>query len=337
MFFVVRLLVFSMLATESSTLPLKQKFQGPYFGDVSYLDYLTAWCTEYRTKKTEFFLVEGFEHLWHSEQSKPSLIGQHLERIDCLHYHYLNVSPGLLITTLSNNKFRHQHSLVVFDFTAHTKPSQKDFDQLIHVLGHVYHECRRCFPFQVVFDVRTVRLLEWTEQVLSWTRRSFRMIVLPLSENLARNVTIILRPLLDGCRLWQGAMIPTKKVHFRQLSQHYNLCNFRNATLRIVVNDHIPNCLVKKVIEGGRQVTRLEKSLELHVLVALARTFRFRYELLHANQNYGNEVNGTWTGLIGMVFNEVLLSLVMIIILSLEMSSPDRRCWHVWPGARWWA
>ena len=43
----------------------------------------------------------------------------------------------------------------------------------------------------------------------------------------------------------------------------------------------------------------------MELLNALKQFFHFQYEIVDCNQDWGNYMNGTWTGLIGKVFYNV--------------------------------
>ena len=44
---------------------------------------------------------------------------------------------------------------------------------------------------------------------------------------------------------------------------------------------------------------------EVELLNALKQFFNFQYDIVDCNNDWGNYINGTWTGLIGQVFHNV--------------------------------
>ena len=47
--------------------------------------------------------------------------------------------------------------------------------------------------------------------------------------------------------------------------------------------------------------------IEVELLKELKKYFKFQYDVLNCNENWGNYINGTWTGVIGNVLYNVKL------------------------------
>ena len=45
--------------------------------------------------------------------------------------------------------------------------------------------------------------------------------------------------------------------------------------------------------------------IEVELLNSLKQLFNFQYDIVDCNQQWGNYINGTWTGVIGSVFKKV--------------------------------
>src|SRR5699024_2607901 len=120
------------------------------------------------------------------------------------------------------------------------------------------------------------------------------------------NETLFLRPILDGCNLLQGILIPRKQSDFHHLQVPYRKCHLNNSQLNVSVKDNIPFCQLVQHANGSLEFLDTYL-LESEILRLLESRFRFKSHLILRNGNWGaiDPNTGKWKGTIDLIRNGV--------------------------------
>lgn len=303
-----------------------------FIGNESLWHYLDHWCAMTEKAKYSLVLVDrlhrdqvsdvrgtgggGGQVLRFLEQRHPQCRFEHFPSID---------QPSLAKALSTNLNLKHRHLQVIFDVTSYLDNfDRQTFNAFIMSLNQLYFQCKYChFPFLVLMaDKVDERLHRWAVAANEQVRSNFRATLVSASSPAATTRVAHFRPIVDGCRQIEQVLLPQTPDDFDQLDrQRRRRCNLGGATLSVGVNNVgdvissrtianidfcisqiIPYCSFHKTPSNN---IAFNYSIEFELLKVLATQYNFRFRLVDANQSYGSQVNGQWTGVVGWVHNLV--------------------------------
>ena len=111
--------------------------------------------------------------------------------------------------------------------------------------------------------------------------------------------TAYIRPVINGCHSVDKILYSTDIETNHSIRS--KTCNLNGSLLTVSVNRDLPYC----DIEFINNSYVMKDSVEAKMLNVLKQKFNFVYELNYANQSWGTQQNGQWSGSVGHLINRV--------------------------------
>lgn len=128
---------------------------------------------------------------------------------------------------------------IIFDFCKTASLTSVSFYSIISPLAELYDRHHHLLPFLVLLNESQERLNQWASVVFGYFP-AFRATLVSTKVNTKAlgNVAVHIRPVLDGCvQLENGILAPKTKLDFDRLKVPFQKCNYRQAVLRVSVNN----------------------------------------------------------------------------------------------------
>ena len=240
-----------------------------FIGEQTIWEYLRDLCQQQQQENDSntnivFFVMENFHvfpqnfHNNHSNfnssfassmndwRSSSSLISNFFDLHHCRYELFDNNHDTK--TIMAEMKIRNKHSkysngLLLFNMvTLLDRLNRNSFETLLKSMEKISTNCINCFPLIGIFSQSIhIDLTTWFSQdLLNKLNRNFCCTLVSTSTNygdIQRQQVIHLRPLLDGCRLYDGVYSPQTKLDFDRMKAPFHQCNLNKSLIKIAVNN----------------------------------------------------------------------------------------------------
>lgn len=258
------LLLFLLIINVNVNFCLPSNNVQPFSGDSNLWNYLQKFkYFSSSSQKTTIILIENL----HSLRS-TLIIRKHLYEMDCPFDLYSNITIQELSSNLSYRKKpenRYRNVLVIFDISLiHSKDEDDNLDNnelwskfnfLMQSLQIIYLKCLTCMPFLFIIFTQshghhekfTNILNRLLIRLLPSTDKRFRITTVVVTNSNGTDITttttaIHLRPIFDGCRLFNGVFMPRTRPDFEKMNISSSWkCDLNQTMLSAAINN-VSNC-----------------------------------------------------------------------------------------------
>lgn len=220
-----------------------------FIGDKSFGRYLHDSCQAIHDGKNfHLNLIENFQFSNTTSWMEPkSLVREFLNQINCPFKHFTNInSKDLSIKLYNQTKLIGYYGfLCIFDLLHQSNDlNHNEFIELIMSLERVYVRCIDCYPLIILIHPKLLQqLIEWLIDSFRLFDQKFRCIFVVsdyiLNDDYDKNhqKVIHVRPILDGCHIFNNVYYPRNENDFNRMKISYQKCNLNQTIIRVAVND----------------------------------------------------------------------------------------------------
>ena len=205
-----------------------------YYGDVDFWTYLDQLCVKLKSipyPKTVLVLIEAFQNSFENKQNQSrNFLFDKLIDFNCP---FELLQDAYLV---HNGKFRLNDVVIFVDLTFVSVVNEIHFKQYLSSLNQFYLQCLHCSMVTSVFNVSTSRLYDLSKQMMPNVNKDFRSVLVSTTTNRTKGSVVHIRPIIHGCLLYQGVLVPKTQNQFDQLKTPYEMCNLNSSTMNVAIN-----------------------------------------------------------------------------------------------------
>ena len=205
-----------------------------YNGDIDFWSYLDHLCKKLKSisyPKTVLVLMDAFQQSFVDKQNQTSkLLYNKMLDFNCPFELIQNVS------VVHDRRFHFKNVLIFIDLTFVFGLREMPFKQFLSSIDQFYRQCFNCSPITAVFNISSSKLYNLSNQVLPNVNKDFRSVLVSTTTNRTKGSVVHIRPIINGCHLYPGVLVPKTQKHFDQLKVSYTSCNLNFSTLNVIIN-----------------------------------------------------------------------------------------------------
>lgn len=233
--------IFIVVVSKGQSLS-KNHFNIVFYGDDTVWNYLKHLCYDFNDKKVAILLLENFifenEFKYDEGINHQRIVFNYLVDSNCQFDYILKANKTTIENTINEPEpFQYRNILLIFDFLPNEfkKLNFIVFEELLITMNAIYMQCSKCLPFIAIFKQSIKILNEWMIDVVPMLDKRFQCTL--VSDSIKQQKVLHLRPIVDGCRLYNGMFEPKTQADFQRLKVSFKKCNLNKTTINVVIND----------------------------------------------------------------------------------------------------
>ena len=258
-FNIILIIMFKIIINQNSihSLGYKENFN-TFIGDQTIWNYLIDLCQQNENNKTiSIIVIENFHYYPVDQQNDLSsssslmsdwrssgLVSNFLQHHHCKYELFNNYDAKTLLSTIKirNKQLSFNNWLLIFNMISSDQLNMTMFEYLLESMGKIYVNCTNCLPLIGIFSQSIHDLTGWfSENSIKKLNQKLRLTLISNNDddhpNYNNQIVIHFRPVLDGCKLYDGIYLPKTKFDFDRMKISYKQCNLNKSLIKIAIND----------------------------------------------------------------------------------------------------